>query len=48
MAHWMKQGANGELASYREWISLAPGIVGPSLYLFPAGHGGVLYPILLS
>lgn len=43
-AHYMERSSEGHLKPYRKWRFGANGITGPSLYLFPTGAGGVLYP----
>jgi len=43
-AHRMLTDRTGKLLPYRQWGWLAQGYMGPSLWLFPTGVGGVLYP----
>jgi hypothetical protein len=43
-AHRMVTDPAGTLLPYRQWELGSPGHVGPSLWLFPTGVGGVLYP----
>lgn len=43
-AHRMVVDDAGRLLPYRQWDWLSPGQVEPSLWLFPTGVGGVLYP----
>jgi hypothetical protein len=43
-AHRMVADQAGTLLPYRQWDSHSPGHVGPSLWLFPTGVGGILYP----
>jgi hypothetical protein len=43
-AHRMVADKAGTLLPYRQWGSHSPGFAGPSLWLFPTGVGGVLYP----
>lgn len=43
-AHLMREAPDGSLKPYLEWDFLAPGQTGPSMWLFPTGVGGVLYP----
>ena len=42
-AHLMRYDSFGGLLPYLQWSLTAPGLVGPSLHLFPTGVGGVLY-----
>jgi hypothetical protein len=43
-AHLMRETASGAVAPYLDWNLLARSCTGPSLWLFPTGVGGVLYP----
>ena len=43
-AHLMKCNSKGMPDSYHDWEYFAPGMLGPSFFLFPTGHCGVLYP----
>jgi hypothetical protein len=43
-AHFMVTDEAGKVLPYRQWDSLSPGRIGPSLRLFPTGVSGVLYP----
>jgi hypothetical protein len=43
-AHLMIKKSDGTLKRFKEWNSLAPGIQGPSLSIWPVGMHGVLYP----
>jgi hypothetical protein len=43
-AHRMLTNPAGKLLPYRQWEWLSPGYTGPSLWLFPTGVGGILYP----
>ncbi|WAC06898.1 MAG: hypothetical protein OS130_11660 [Thermodesulfobacteriota bacterium] len=40
----MIKDSGGKLKKFKEWNSLAPGIQGPSLFIWPVGMHGVLYP----
>lgn len=42
-AHLVKYDIMGQALPYAQWELTAPGVVGPSLDLFPTGVGGVLY-----
>ena len=43
-AHLIAVDSSGMPKSYRDWLIGSPGVVGPSIDLFPTGVGGVLYP----
>jgi hypothetical protein len=43
-AHRMLTDQAGKLLPYRQWDWSSPGCTGPSLWLFPTGVSGVLYP----
>lgn len=43
-AHLMRLDDRGKLAPYVQWSYLAPGVKGPSKWLFLTGTSGVLYP----
>ena len=43
-AHLMKCNSKGIPESYHHWDYFAPGMLGPSHFLLPTGHCGVLYP----
>jgi hypothetical protein len=43
-AHQMVADKTGVLLPYRQWNAHSPGVAGSSLWLFPTGVGGVMYP----
>jgi hypothetical protein len=43
-AHLMIKDPGGKLKKYNEWNALSPGIRLPSLFIWPVGMYGVLYP----
>ncbi|MGV0961460.1 MAG: hypothetical protein ACOYB1_16670 [Limnohabitans sp.] len=42
-AHLMRYAESGAVLPYVQWNITAPGLIGPSMKLFPTGVGGVLY-----